>query len=252
MIIRLLYVFIIPAILSCSFQKEKKENSLSCIEGINLFPQFDAQGIVSQYDTGLVRVYSYKNRLYLYELPRKRKIFDSSGSYKLEKITNYILFNIDSAYGYHFDSGYGSARKLVRMDSLFKAHWLTANKIWPYISANASKIIDKKETSDSLFVEYEISKSGTSVKGMSLQLYFAKSFLPTTITLSKEIDSLYNIKLVKAVTNIEPIYIKEHTAYTSRFIITTSIRQVADFDKTKVIRFFSFLDASIQQDAFSQ
>ncbi len=248
MLIRLLYLFIIPIFMGCLIHKDKREKSLLCIEGINLFPKFNAQGIISSYDTGLVKVYSYKNQLYLYEVPIKRRVFDSLGTYKIDKITNYILFHADSSYGYHFDSSNRQIQKIVKMDSVFKVLWLTANKIYPYISANSSKIVSKRETRDSLFVEYEIRKKGELTKELTLQLHFSKRFPQTAITLSKEIDSLYNMKLVKSLTNIEPIYIKENNSYTSRFNIATSIRELTKFDKVKAVRFFSLLDSNIKEE----
>jgi hypothetical protein len=227
------------ALKSKGIQQGVKQN-IVCVEGTILFPVPNAQGIQQSYDTGIVRVYS-DGKHQLYVSPTKYDRLDENGKRITELKQHYIVHYTDSLYGYDYLEVREPKVVRMRLDSAFSSEWIVINKIYPYISFNTAKIVARQETKDSLFLDYDIYKKGDTAKALSLALRFAKKFVRTPVSLSKELDSIYQMKLVKATTTISPMYYAQVGAMTSSYTILSSLRQVFDFDEQKVKQYFKTL-----------
>jgi len=226
-------------ILSCSLNKQKDQLPISCIEGTNLFPKIDTSGKVSGYDTGIVRAYSYGN-MRLLETTYFSHEYRPDRSFISEKRTHRIVFEKGSEYGYDYDDKRVPVRRKVKMDSVFNYEWITANRIYPIVARNLTKITSKIEDKDAgtLAVEYEIlNKNDSSVMGY-LKLLFCKNFAKNDFSLSKELDSVYNSKLCRSEIVALPQYAKERNSRMPGYTVINTLKEIPEFDKQSILQYF--------------
>ncbi len=230
---------IIFLILGCSVRNQNFTSPIKCIEGINLFPRADSLGNIVVYDTAKVKIYSY-GKLRLYELEYLYLLIDQEKKFSKKKNTHFIGFNVDSSFGYDFDENKSPFKNKVNKDSAFRREWIVSNRIYPIISKNLSKVISTFENKDSgtVLVTYSILNKVDSTSLGILNLHFKKHFLSTEITLSKELDSLYNMKLYKYEIQSNPQNGDSKKGKLGGYTISVFLREVFDFDEKRVMKYF--------------
>ncbi len=227
--------------LGCAMQNVKPNLDIKCIEGVSLFPKLDSLGNVIDYDTAKVKIYSLK-KYRLYEFEYLNIIFGQNGISKSRR-KHFTLFNIDSAYGYDFDTSQLPIKRKIKVDSSMRREWIVSNRIYPIVSNNIGQIASKTFNKDSgtMHINYRILNSSDSSFLGLLNLHFTSHFVKTEITLSREFDSLYNMKLYQYEISTNPQIFVKSGKKIGGYSIVANISEVFDFDYNLIMGYFKQL-----------
>ena len=214
---------------------------LRCIEATSVFPVFDISGKIVKYDTGTIKVY-FQGSNRMYDLPYVYS-YTKNGEAKISEIRrHFVAFDIDSAYGYdlHISSG---EIKHVNIDSVFQFVWLKKNKLYPILSENIAIVTDSKKNIDSgnLVEKYLIKSKVDSLDIGECTFSYTNRIANLDISLSKELDSIKNMKLYHAHIITFSHYFKESNLTMDRYEISYSLKENKIIDEKTIITLFKRL-----------
>jgi hypothetical protein len=224
----------------CCTVLSKKHNGQSDLVGVRVletFPAFNKDGTLKQYDSLYVNVFSRGTDILL-ELPYK---FDTTFNGTLvfsEKRVRYLFMQKNSERGVLFSSSNNATFKEVDAAAIFKQEWIG------YINLNELFLLNKlaltsKERDDSSFTEVYAATSinDTSIHG-TCKFTFSRYFPPVNFSLSSELDSIYNMKLVYASITTDPRNFKTGK-YLSGYTSTYQLEQLSIIDSNKYSGYFA-------------
>ncbi|MBI2283964.1 MAG: hypothetical protein HYU71_09665 [Bacteroidetes bacterium] len=214
-----------------------QNNNIRCFQLTNVVPVFSLSGKIETYDSSVVKVYYYGNKR-LYDLMYN---FDSSfmGKSVLREVRHhYLLFTKDSSYGIDFDLKKSFAIRRVNIDSAFRFEWVKQNNFYSALTQNISELISSVSSNNTIIDTYVLkSKIDSSVIGRCM-FTFAKKPMDLDVTLSTELDSLRDMKLVKSQIISFSRYMKEYKLTIAEFYMTMELKELVLFDESKIIEYF--------------
>lgn len=231
---RLIFIFIL--IDSCNLIPSNSEYIL--VNATAIFPRINmSSGKLLGYDTTVTQIVQ-KDDIVLY------KILYKYDSLKLDTIISesrchYIVYKRGDRFGYNYDIHKSSKGQKVNLDSILKYEWFIQNKLYPIFgSINEVKLLStyKSSNSDTLKERYSIiSKVNPGHSGLAF-LEFCNSLNGINFSLSKELDSLKNMKLYKFRTQYNPIKVSD-TVTIDKFETAYEIKVSKQIDK-EIISYF--------------
>jgi hypothetical protein len=224
-----------------SCYSQQSATSLRGFQATSLFPIFSESGEVKQYDTGIVKVYYWGNRR-LYDLQYTFNSIEKGEVRFSEKRRHLVAFIIDSSHGYDFNLTSG-VKKRVRLDSLFKTQWIAQNKIYPILTVNIAILTSSTHSADSgLLVEhYLIKNREDSTEIGECTFSYTNRISGIDISLSKELDSLKQMKLFKTKIVSLPRHFKENNFTIGRYETGATLKEIAIPDEKTIRSQFSTL-----------
>lgn len=228
------------AFCSCSFSSLHEVETLRCYKVTNLFPKFNNNGEVLTYDTSFAKVYFY-GKYRLYDLSYIIKIDNEEQGEVFKKRRHFVVFNKDSLYGLDYDEFKIPTKRKVLLDSLFRTEWIAQNKIYPIIRANITTLIsknDNKETKEVIEKFSLKSKEDSSLIGQ-LSLVFKREFTPQIdISLSKELDSIRRMKLIKTEIKAFARDFKQYKTHIGEYVTGNELIEIPVDDREKILSYF--------------
>jgi hypothetical protein len=177
----------------------------------NIFPSLDSSGKLVGYDTGTVFIYaSGKKRLYALSsrLVSPRGISTTS----VATHYRYVVFHIDSSWGYNYDSLRVPVKRKSPLDSLFMMEWIKQNNFYSALKNSiADLLFSKKDERAGILTEKYLLKDKTTLAeaGTLAVVYRPAAPQHPDITLSRELDSLRGMSASRIEFRTFPKYFKE-------------------------------------------
>lgn len=232
--------FVCIAFCGCSFLSPQENENVHCYKITNLFPKFDNSGMVREYDTSFAKVYFYGN-FRLYDLSYIFKYNDVVNGEVFQRRRHLVAFNKDSLYGIDYDEFKIPAQRRVRLDSLFRNEWVAQNKVYPILGANISTLISKESNVEKQEVTetYSLqSREDSSLVG-TVSLVFKKEFArKIDISLSKELDSIKGMKLVKTEIKVLAKDFKQYKTHIGKYVTGNELSEIPVEDVKKIKSYF--------------
>ncbi len=205
--------FITMSIFSCFNTYSIKNNSsdIKCIKATEVLPFFNNNGKVYKYDTSSVRIYYYKD-ITLFYLTYHFDSISAGIHHKSEYRNYYFVYKKGDIYGYSYDIHKSVFSTKILVDSILQQQWIFTNHLYPVFIKNEATLISSHQNKDSgtLHEAYSlVGKKDTTMTG-NIYLSFTNKISDVEHSLSKELDSLKNMKLYKLKLVINKRYAKEY------------------------------------------
>lgn len=231
-------------LLSCSCSNLfTKNRDIKGIQITQVFPNMNNQGKVIDYDTPSVKIYYYKN----YSLYHLSYHFDSTVANKVissEDRYHYVVHEKGNAYGYDFDIHKQQYKRKVSMDSILNLEWVFKIQVYP-IFANNTAILNSSQKDDSFGIlreSYQLKgKADTSMSG-SCYLEFSNKLNDINFSLSKEFDSIKNMKLIKINIVNNPRHFKQADIYIDKVETSYMMQEIQVPNIKKVMPYFEMYE----------
>ncbi len=188
-----LAIVIIGLFVNCNAQRVNAED-IRCLQGTQIFPNFDESWQVKSYDTSYNLLYMYHN-ISIYEIEYTLGGYLDEEGYLTggKKVNRYILHEKDSVYAYCFDKNLNEHNKKVLADSVLYGEWMVSNKLYGAFTTNEVKLlsIDTNETRGIINYVYEF-KNNDSNKCNSgiIDLSYSKQLKKSSYSLLPEMDTI--------------------------------------------------------------
>jgi hypothetical protein len=162
-----------------------------------------------------------------------------------EERHHYVAFDVDSVFGYDLNMTSGILKR-VRLDSLLKNEWLVQNKLYPKLTNNIAILTESKRNKDSgtLVERYLIKSKEDSAELASCTFSYTDKISGIDISLSKELDSIKNMKLYKAETVYFSRHFKEPDFTMGEFVTCYSLKEGVISDEKRILSYFKKLHAN--------
>jgi hypothetical protein len=188
------------------------EDSIKGVKIQQLFPEMDEEtGKLLLNDPSSAEVYqSGKINLYLLEYQFESIDYNTQKVILSEMRYHYVIHSIDSLYGYDYDVHKKPSKRRVLVDSLLNWKWISKINIYPMLTVNIPKLISQKSNRDSgtLREWYAYSNEDTSIHG-TMFFEYSTRLRDIRFSLSKQLDSIKNMKLHEARLSIDSRFIKK-------------------------------------------
>ncbi len=192
-------------------QSTSKQDELQGVKVSQVAPILDTLGKLVRYDSDTVEIY-YSGNIRLYYLSYQFDSVDliTKESYLSEKRYHYFIYNIDSAYGHDFDVHRSLTKKRLRVDSLLHWQWTPSVNVYPIITVNKTHLLNAFSNLDSGTTHewYAFSNGDTTAHG-TVFFGYSKKLNDLPYSLSREMDSIKQMKLYKVRYTQDPRHIKE-------------------------------------------
>lgn len=227
---------------SCNslFNKNKVyEKKLRCVKVKEVFPFIDNNGKLYRYDTPVVKIYYHQDKI-MYQLGYH---FDSTSNGKhimSEYRNHFFIYKKGNVFGYNYDKYKSIFGKKVLVDSMFKEHWVTANKQYPIFTQNKVTLISSNQNIDSGYLHEVYSLKGkidTTMTG-TISLSFTNRIKDIEYSLCKELDSIKNMKLFKIRIVNNSRYMKEYKITLDRAEQTYDLEEVPVVNQEEILTYF--------------
>jgi hypothetical protein len=231
------YIIILFSITCCS-NSSLKTSEITSEKVTQVLPNLDNENKLMSYDTSSVQMYFYKN-LVLYELSYR---FDSIVNNKTlisEDRTHYFVYEKGKTFGFDYDEHKSIYKKRISLDSIFKFEWIAQNKLYPLFLDNPTLLVSSHKNQDSgtLHEKYIIRyKNDTSTTG-TCSLSFSNNLKDVRYSISKELDSIKNMKLYSFKTERYAGYIQG--IYVDAYITSTLLEKVSVSNPKKIMSYFN-------------
>lgn len=220
-------------------QCQKQINNIRCIEATSIFPVFTKNGDVSKYDTGKIKFYFFGSRR-LYDLQYEFTHKDNGKIIVSEIRRHFVVFEKDSAYGIDLNLTTG-VKKRVKLDSLFKNEWFVKNKLYPILTSNISILKDsiRKRNLNALVVNYDIRRKIDTLLIGKCKFSFTNEMKDFDLSLSRELDSIFKMKLFEVeILNLSQ-YFKESNYILKQFKTFYALKETIVFDRNNILKYFN-------------
>lgn len=222
-----------------SLTNKSNNNEITGIELKHNFPIIDEKGRLLYYDTVNTKIYYYKD-LTLYQLTYRNDSLFENNLVKSEVRTHYFVHRKNKKFGYDYDEHKRIFTSKLSADSLFNAEWF--NKVNPYqiLLFNESVLIASQNNTDSgeLKETYTLKAKGdTSMQGTCI-LVFKKSFNSSSFSLSKELDSMKQMKLCKFELVNNARFMKDKGIYLDKIVQIHTLEKITNLNFELVKRYF--------------
>lgn len=196
----------------------KKANyyiDLKCMEAKQTFPMLNEKGKLFGYDEMYIRVYYYKD-LKMYELPYRFDSIRDDVKIMSQDRKHFFVLKQGSTFGIDYNKYKQIGIKKCSVDSIFKFEWIKQNNLFNAFLLSSPLRISFNQNKDSgvkraVYVFRD--KTDTSRKSGYSYLKFSDKLSNYDVSLSKQLDSIYNMKLC----NAKFIYLKQELGKTGEF-----------------------------------
>lgn len=234
-IILKIYIFII-AFSSCKTTQDI--DKLKGIKALAVFPNINFNtGKITGYDTSSIYIFNLED-LVLFKLHYS---YDSllKDSYKTEIRYHYFIYQKGKDYGYDYDRYKSKNGIKISLDSILKSEWVINTKIFPMfgnINEVALLTSYKSKNDDTLKESYFIKSKLNTNQSANIYLEYVKSLMNFEFSLSKELDSVKNMKLSKIRIINNPMKIND-TFTISKFETYYEFQKYLIFNKEEIFKY---------------
>ncbi|NCI48729.1 hypothetical protein GWC95_02270 [Sediminibacterium roseum] len=214
----------------------QRPSQLRCIKGTAVFPYLTFNGEVKGEETSTIHIYELGKKR-LYDLEYDERVIEKNELKSTKTVRHWITFHVDSAYGYDYNLS-SKIRKRVNLDSSLRQEWVYANSFYRGLNSNISVLISSKRSSmNKTLIEEYLIKNKVDSSDMMKQTFFYSSVKLKNVSasLSKELDSIKQMKLYKAQTIILPRTIPGKNTSFPAFRTEFEFQEIAPLNKVDVL-----------------
>jgi hypothetical protein len=202
------------ALLSCLMfiafcQSATKSREIVGVMVHQVAPDFGPKNKLIGYQLDTTKIY-YSDKLRLYHLSYEVDSSDlvTNEKFLSEKRYHYFIYSTDSAFGYDFDTHFLPQGRRVRVDSLLHWQWSPSVNVYSIITVNRPKLLSTTSNRDSgtLYETYSFANEDSSAQGRVVFGY-SKKWMSLPYSLSREMDSIKQMKLFEVRYVQDPRYI---------------------------------------------
>lgn len=235
--------FIASLLFSAIILGQSHTLKLRCIKGTSIFPNLTPSGKINGEEYSTIRIYEYGKKR-LYDLEYDERVIDGGVIKSTKTVRHWITFYVDSAYGYDYNLS-SKKRMRVKLDSAMQREWVYSNNLYSGVSANRSVLTSSKRNSVSgtLVEEYSILSPSDSSEVMKQIFFYSTHVLKNvSISLSKKLDSLKQMRLYKAQTIVLPRKIPGKGITLPTFRTEFALQEIVPPNSTQVLLHLSKLN----------
>ncbi len=230
-------------VLSCSTIIKPKINKE--IRGIKItenFPLIDSKGKLTSYDTFSTKIYYYEDKV----LYHSSYHFDSTVDDKqlISEIRYYFfVYKKGDPLGLLFDPYNNIYGKKILVDSALKKEWCNGLDFYHGYADNLLTLISSSEMQDSGIINKTFSFKGikdTGVSGIS-SYWFTNKLNDIEYSLSKELDSIYKMKVYKIRLKNNSRYFKDYNYTLDAIEQAFDLERIDIKNESEILSYFSFL-----------
>lgn len=193
---------------------EMQQEPVTAVEVKNLMPMLDSTGHFMRYDTNVVRLY-YQGELTACRVPVHVQ--------KGEDVTfiqyEYFIWHRDSAFGFELGRDSNADRRINKQYYLDNGTWLTHIYGYHAFQDNVMRMVssDTDHVAGVLKEKFTgYAKKDTAGKGTVYYTY-SKGMMNIPFSLSRELDSIKQMKLTRITVVHHPVYMKEYNMTIQEF-----------------------------------
>lgn len=172
----------------------QNQDDIRCFKVTQNFPMINNKGKLVAYDTMVAWVYYRKNQI----------LYHSAYDFYLDTIQTpevryrYFVYTNGNIYGSLFDKSKSEFNKNVLVDSVLKTEWTMQFSFYPFTNYNVKLIsVNKKSTTETIEEIYSFKGIKDSSISGTFDFIFSNRFKKGGFSLSKQLDSIKNMKLYK-------------------------------------------------------
>jgi len=169
--------------------------------------------------------------------------FDSSSDNDTLPISelrdHYFVYTNSDSIGIDYDKYKKVINRKVTIDSLFKFEWIAQNKLYPIFTVNSTQLLSSEFNDKTGILKETYSfrgKKDSTING-TLFLDFTNNLKGIHVSLSKELDSIKNMKLfkVRVISNARRM---TDGIYLDKFEQTHDLNEVPVLNREEVMSYF--------------
>ena len=185
-------------------------------------------------DTAEAKIFFWKDQVIYFASHVNYYSKDGIRADKIEKQEFVFVHSKNSDKGYYYDVFRQSQARIVDVDSFLRFEWFAQIKIYPIFLVSDNFLISKKSGDNGKEEMYQLKGRGedSSKMGSSTLLYDNK-IRDNRISLSKELDSLSKMKLIRVKTITNARFIPGPNINLPRFEIAYWLEEINDEKEIK-------------------
>lgn len=217
-----------------------KYGELSGVKISRQYPIIGKKGELIRYDTFSTSIYKYKDQV-LYQAQYHYDSIFNGISIISENRDYFFVFRKGNAYGLLFDPNKQIFGQRIQIDSTLKKEWCNeVNFYHGFMSSNMHEITNREKN-----------KQGETIKSFSFQskkdtilngtahFWFSKKMNHIDYSLSRELDSIYKMKLYKIKIMNNAQYFVEYKYKLDPIEQYYLLEEIADINKQAVMKYFN-------------
>ena len=212
------------------------------IKGIKVtenFPVIDSNGKLIRYDTFSTRIYKYKNRV----LYHGEYNFDSTVNgilLKSEKRDYFFVYKKSNLFGLFFDSNKKTYGKKSLVDSVIKKEWCNNLNFYQGYTESKLKLVSNNEKPDPGGVVQTYFFQGIKDSGLTgiTYFWFSNKLNHLEYSFSKELDSIYKMKLYKIKIKNNSRYFKDYNFTLDPIEQYFTLEEITVNNKSEIMKYF--------------
>ncbi|MBK7884726.1 MAG: hypothetical protein IPJ81_13795 [Chitinophagaceae bacterium] len=225
-------------------------NEIRCIQVKQVFPVIQKDGKVPKYDSNFVKIYYYKD-MAMYHLGYHYSYTKNKVRLITEDRDHFFIHKKGEVFGYDYDKNKSEFGVKMPVDSLLNKQWISVTQIYPMIFENSSTLVSSKWNLDSSILDEMYiyrSKQDTAMTG-SVHLSFTNKMMDINYSMSKELDSMKNMKLYKAKLSQDSRYVNDFKVNLDEFHIIHGFEEVKITSPKEILAYFERYKKDILKDS---
>jgi hypothetical protein len=233
------FLICIFLLISCNNTKNASSDKIEGYQIYRSLPMPNAEGAITQYDTGSIQVYYYKNltlmKLYYYYTNE-----DENGVITIEnELRNrFLVFKNGESYGYDFDTRNKPEKTKVVLDSTLKNEWVVRNDLSGLFKNFKVTLVENRLKGDSLVRVYKIYEPSSGKPVADCQLKYSKKIPPIGLSICKQLDTVNNMKLYYYTHTINPEFIRGQGITSGEFRSEYHLSKINVKNHSEIYRYF--------------
>lgn len=218
---------------------EKYENGIKCIEVSRLFPVIGMTGNLRGYDTLSIKIF-HKYRLVMYRFSYDYIHMIDDSVDKKEKRFDYIISRKGDSSGIHYDLNDSILKERVPVDSFINSRWVRKFDLYQLLHDSTSALVSsvRKDHGNILEECYFLKGVKDTTRSGQVCLFYTTKLNGIEYSLSKELDSLKQMKLYKATIVNNSRFLKQYNITMDRIETYYQIQVDTTFDQEKILGLF--------------
>ena len=214
-------------------------DSIRCIIVSQVFPLLDEDGKFTIYDTPSIAIYYYRE-LTAYKFAIRSDTLENGKLVNSAYHNRFFVYKKGNSFGYVYDSTVKPGTKVLT-DSMFKnILWCEANNLYAGFSDNNIVLLSSYRNKDSgtLHEFYTYKRRSDSTMRGNFSLSFSDKIKGIDCSLSKELDSIKNMKLYNVRMEGYIQYPKEGKIISVTLRSVNTLRETAITNHAEVLSYF--------------
>jgi hypothetical protein len=221
--------------------KQKEHINIRCIAISNPFPIIGDKGKVVEYQPFDTKIYYYQDQI-MYQVYRPYTITNGKDGTSERYYPYYsFVFSKGKKQGIFYDSIRLISNKIVSVDSMLAKEWAYDIKYEEMFNDNTTGLISSRQSIDENELQelyWFKNKKDTTSTG-TLQLTFSKTKLKgIDFSISKILDSLKKMKVIKAITTYNARFVKEYNYNIDTIRNVYIVEEIPVTNPLEIIKFF--------------